>query len=762
MVIPIKNNNDNNIVDARQDYYDHGRIIKDENYTSEFPTTVKPMLATLIDQPFDNKEWVFEIKWDGVRAIFLLHKTRGILELISRNGKSITCRYPEIIEAIKSAILIKKCKESIILDGEIVVLNKKGHPEFQSQQRRMNIDYIKDIKKLSYEMPATYYLFDILYLDGKDLQSLSFLERRENLSDIIQINDRIRISDFVEEYGIGTFQRIKNMNLEGIVAKKKYGKYIQGIRSADWLKIKNIQTQDCVVIGYTRGEGNREGYFGSLILAIYDEDQGRKELKFVGHTGSGFDFGQLDEIYDKLQEMKIEKSPVKFMPYTNREPVWIRPELVAEVKFGGWTKEKIMRSSIFLRFREDKRPEECVMEKEKHTEQAIVPPPYRHSMFNTTTRTSIVTARRRQVNNNNNNDDDTEFKRRSKNFLSNLDKVYWPKTLEHPEQTKGDLIEYYDKVSDYILPYLKDRPLSLSRYPDGIAGKHFFHKNWGDKEKPDFVNTVQVYSKSTSNINKHLVCNNKDALLWIANLGCIEMHPWHSRIKDYTACKDIAGDYSSPPPADVLLDEERCGLNYPDFIVFDLDPYIYAEKKGKREEQEENNGVIEEEQQQQQPQYNINSFKATVEVAYNLKDLLDMLTIKSYVKTSGKTGLHIFVPINNRYSFDQTRNFAETIGKMLVRRYPQKVTMEWDTHKRKGKIFFDHNQNSIGKTIASVFSVRPTISATVSMPIKWEELESILPTDFTILNAFEAIKKSEDVWKHILEKKQDLDKIFGK
>jgi bifunctional non-homologous end joining protein LigD len=703
------------------------------------------MLATLIDKPFDNKEWVFEVKWDGVRAILFLHKTKGILKIVSRNGKTITHRYPEIIEAVKSSSAIINCKESIILDGEIVVLNKEGQPDFQSHQRRMNVDSIKDIEKLSHKMPATYYLFDILYIDGRNLQSLSFLERRKNLSNVIiqANNNRIRISDFVEEHGIDIFQRIKNINLEGIVAKKKYSKYIQGIRSADWLKIKNIKSQDCVVIGYTRGEGNRQGYFGSLLLAIYDVQ--KKELRFAGHSGSGFDFGQINEIYSKLQQMEIEECPAKFIPYTNREPVWIRPELVAEVKFSGWTKEKIMRSPIFLRFREDKSPEECVMEKESHMEHVIVSQQRHHqsSIANTTT-TSPVTTRATISPTNN-----TGFKRRNKNFLSNLDKVYWPKTSEHPEQTKGDLIEYYDKVSDYILPHLKDRPLSLSRYPDGITGKHFFHKNWEDKEKPEFINTVQVYSKSTGNINNHLVCNNKDALLWIANLGCIEMHPWHSTIKDYTACKDSATDYSSysSPAAVDILNEEKCGLNYPDFIVFDLDPYIYSGKK-KGEEAE--------------PAYNINSFKATVEVAYNLKDLLDILTINSYVKTSGKTGLHIFVPINNRYSFDQTRRFAETIGKMLVRRYPQKVTMEWNTHKRKGKIFFDHNQNSISKTIASVFSVRPTISATVSMPIRWEELESILPTDFTILNAFEAIKKSEDAWKHILEKRQDLDKIFGK
>jgi bifunctional non-homologous end joining protein LigD len=708
------------------------------------------MLATLIDKPFDNKEWVFEVKWDGVRAILFLHKTKGISKIVSRNGKTITHRYPEIIEAVKSSsAIIINCKESIILDGEIVVLNKEGRPDFQSHQRRMNVDSIKDVEKLSHKMPATYYLFDILYIDGRNLQSLSFLERRKSLSDVIvqtmknNNNNRIRISDFVDERGIDIFQRIKSMDLEGIIAKNKYSKYIQGARSTNWLKIKNIKSQDCVVIGYTRGEGNRQRYFGSLLLAIYDIQE--KELRFAGHTGSGFDFGQLNEIYSKFQQMKIERCPAKYISYTNREPVWIRPELVAEIKFSGWTKEKIMRSPIFLRFRDDKRPEECIMEKESNTEQVIVSQQRHHqsSITNTTT-TSLVTTRATMSPTNN-----IDFKRSRINFLSNLDKVYWPKTSEHPELTKADLIEYYNRVSDYVLYYLKDRPLSLSRYPEGITGKHFFHKNWGDKEKPEFVNTVQVYSKSTGNINDHLVCNNKDALLWIANLGCIEMHPWHSRIKDYTACKDIAEGYSSsysPPTAVNILNEEKCGLNYPDFIVFDLDPYIYS-----GEEKEEG-----------EPAYNINSFKAAVEVAYNLKDLLDMLTINSYVKTSGKTGLHIFVPINNRYSFDQTRRFAETIGKMLVRRYPQKVTMEWDTDKRKGKVFFDHNQNSIGKTIASVFSVRPTISATVSMPIKWEELQSILPTDFTILNAFEEIKKSEDAWKHILEKKQDLEKIFGK
>ena len=282
------------------------------------------------------------------------------------------------------------------------------------------------------------------------------------------------------------------------------------------------------------------------------------------------------------------------------------------------------------------------------------------------------------------------------------------------------------------MPYLKDRPLSLSRYPDGIKGKHFYHKNW-DKEKPDFVQTVKVYSKSKGGIVNYIVCNNKDTLLWLANLGCIEMHPWYSRVSDSDACKN------NP------VDEEKCDLNTPDFIVFDLDPYIYSgkEKRGEKE-----------------PEYNVRAFKATVDVAYDIKDLLDKLKIRSYVKTSGKTGLHIFVPVVLSYTYEQTRAFAETIGKILCARHPKKITMDWNITKRVGKVFFDHNQNAMGKTIASIFSARPTNSATISMPVTWKDLSSIYPTDFTILNAFDIVKKSCDPWKEILQRKQDISKIL--
>ena len=679
----------------------------------EFPARVKPMLSTLVDKPFNNKDWVFEVKWDGVRSILFLHKKKGILDMQSRNGKSITHRYPELVKSLSfstpssSSSSVINCKESVVLDGEIVVLDKKkGIPSFQSHQRRMNVDYIKEIENLSKEIPATYYFFDILYLDGINLQGLPFLERRKILSDVIaKENARIKISHFIEENGKEVFDKTKSMGLEGLVAKHKSSVYKQGIRSRDWLKIKHIKTQDCVVIGYTRGEGNRESYFGSLLLAIYDPNTDK--LRFVGHTGSGFDFVQLDKVYTRLKAMKVEKCPIDYVPYTNRDPTWIRPELVAEVKFSDWTDEKILRAPIFLRFREDKAPKDCLIEGERPTEKVLEKPVKEGNFL------------REQA------DNDSAY---SPSF-SNLDKVFWNKTPTHPQLTKRDLIRYYDSISSYILPYLKDRPLSLSRYPDGIKGKSFYHKNWDQENKPEFVQTAKIYSESREgNIINYIVCNNKETLLWVANLGCIEMHPWYSRINNFDLCQE----------RDDILYEEKCGLNFPDFIVFDLDPYVYSG-----------------------PEYNHKGFKAAVEVAYLLRDLFDDLRIESFIKTSGKTGLHIFVPIDNLYTYEQTRAFAEVVGKILLRRYPEKITMEWDTTKRKGKVFFDHNQNARGKTIASIFSARPTESATVSMPIRWDILSSVLPTDYTILNVPEILnRKSANPWDSILGKKQNLNRIL--
>jgi len=367
-----------------------------------------------------------------------------------------------------------------------VVLNKKGTPDFQRHQKRMNVISSDDIKKFSRESPATFYLFDILYLNGKNIESMQFIDRREVLASLVnKESKRIRISDYIEDAGIALFENVKKMGLEGIVAKSKSGKYLEGIRSPSWLKIKVKITQDCVIVGYTKGEGNREDYFGSLILAVYTENK----LTFVGHCGSGFDTTQLEDFYKQMQKIRIEKPAIDNIPYVNHKPVWIKPNLVVEVKFSEWTQDKIMRAPIFVRLRDDKNPKECFMELPKSLKKVI-----------------------------------STIKSNSKPLepipFTNLKKKFWPRTSEHLELTKGDLIEYYRRVSRHILPHLQDRPLSLSRYPDGISGKSFYHKNWS-QNKPDYVTTVRLASESKNDFINYVICNNQETLLWLANLGCI-------------------------------------------------------------------------------------------------------------------------------------------------------------------------------------------------------------------------------------------------
>lgn len=319
---------------------------------------------------------------------------------------------------------------------------------------------------------------------------------------------------------------------------------MEGTRSSSWLKIKVKITQDCIVVGYTKGEGNREDYFGSLILAVYSEDK----LTFVGHCGSGFDTSQLKDFYSQMKKITIEKSSLDNIPYVNHTPIWIKPKLVVEVRFSEWTKDQIMRAPIFVRLRNDKNPKECFIELPRSSKKII-------SAIKLNSEPSKPQS------------------------FTNMKKKFWPRTSEHPELTKGDLIEYYRRIRPHILPHLHDRPLSLSRYPDGILGKSFYHKNWS-QSKPDYVKTIKIPSESKNDFINYLICNNQETLLWLANLGCIEMHPWYSRIiTDKTQKIDLSS------------------LDFPDFIVFDLDPYFYSgnEKKG------------------EEPEFNIKGFKATTE-----------------------------------------------------------------------------------------------------------------------------------------------------
>jgi bifunctional non-homologous end joining protein LigD len=693
--------------------------------TQQLSSKVRPMLAYPVDKAFDSKYWAFEVKWDGVRAISYVKK--GTVLIQSRNGNNITQKYPEISNVLER---LSTNIRSAVFDGEIVVLDEKGLPDFQGHQRRMHVNDEQEIETLSKEIPTIYYLFDILYLDGNDLRTQPYLSRREILAQVMDAGpgDLLKISDYVEEHGREMLKHTINFNLEGIVAKRKSSHYHEGVRSKEWLKIKNIRTQDCVVVGYTEGEGNRRNAFGSLLLAVYDTED--KSYQFVGHVGSGFDHQAVRDIYSMLRDIRAESMPIKTLPYKNRRTTWVKPVLVAEVKFTQWTLEGIMRAPIFLRFRSDKSPQECVLEADQPVPTETI---LKSAATNDESQTENSISEDNQTNTTTATDSiKTNTTARTKLEFSNLDKVYWPAINGQKPITKGDLISYYESISELILPHLRDRPLSLSRYPNGIYGKSFYHKDW-DQSKPSYVKTAKVYSEHRNAAINYLVCNNFQSLLWIANLGAIEMHPWYSRIKDFEHCKTSR-----------LLYEEKCGLNFPDFVVLDLDPYIYSGKERAGGE----------------PEYNLRGFRAAAEVAFDLKDVLDQLDTASYVKSSGKTGLHIYIPTIPKFSYDQTRSFAETMGKILMSKIPNKITMEWSTAKRKGKVFFDYNQNSRGKTIASVWSVRPTPLATVSVPIEWDQLDNFNFRDFTLITVPNIFKSRRDPWRSVLEEKQDLSKIM--
>lgn len=683
---------------------------KEKNNT-EAVHKIRPMLAYPFEKAFDSEDWVFEIKWDGVRAI--VYQDKNKITIQSRNGNDITRLYPEIVIAIKKSL---RGSRSTILDGEIVVLNEKGIPDFHTHQHRMHIQNPHEIMSLSVKNPATYYVFDILKENGKNVENLGFLQRRKILSSILKVNGTIRISEYIEKKGTQILASSKELNLEGIVAKHKQSVYKEGIRSRDWLKIKNTKTQDCVVIGYSRGLGSRVSHFGSLVLAVYSTEE--KKLIFAGHAGTGFNDRALEEIYFKIKPLETNSKPIDRIPYLNRQTKWLKPVLVAEVKFDDWTRDGILRAPVFLRLRDDKKPEDCIIEADKPisnlSEVGNEPKSTKQE------KGSTKTSQKDKSNG------------ISRVAVTNPDKVYWKATRQHPAYIKKDLIDYYDKIGDVIFPHLEDRPLSLSRYPNGIYGKSFYQKDW-DQKKPEFVSTAKIHSEHRRDSIKYIICNNKETILWVANLGCIEMHPWYSRIKDFKSCSSSAKLY-----------EEKCGLNFPDFIVFDLDPYIYSGKEKKDEE----------------PQYNIAGFKATVDIAHELRDIFRDLKINSYIKTSGKSGLHIYVPISNIYSYEQTKNFSETIANIMLSRFPKKITLEWNTSKRKGKVFFDYNQNARGKTIASAYSVRPTADATVSMPVEWKKIDEILPTDFTIRNVPDVIKHA-DPWRKMLSDKQDIGKLLS-
>ncbi len=673
-----------------------------------FPATTAPMLAHLAERPFASPEWIFEPKLDGYRIIAQIKN--GKVSLVSRNGTDVTGKYDVLVPGLS-----RQPASELVLDGEVIAMDERGRQCFQCLQ-----NYLRSLQvsPASYAEPVAliYYVFDILYLDGYDLRDTPLRHRKGLLQGILRSTEQVRLVDYFEADGETVYQAALKSGLEGVVAKYIESRYEAGKRSRNWLKIKSALSDDFVICGYTAGEGARSDTFGALVLGYFDD---KGEMKFAGHVGTGFDEAGLVEMKKRLDELRTEGCPFSETPPLNAPATWVRPELVAEVKFTEWTEEGRLRIPVFLRLRQDKPAAGA-----RKTE-IIIPPGAPEPDAAQTLEKALRDLQKP-------GDGFAIHVEGHRILLTNMDKALWPAAGASPQITKRHLLTYLAGASPYLLPHLKDRPLTLNRYPGGIHGEHFYQKHWGNPI-PEFVHSVSIRSSEAESSGEYLICNNLPTILWLGQIANLEFHTWFSRISPEPDMRKGSHD------ADHLLD-------YPDFIVFDLDPYLYSGKEPAGAE----------------PELNREAFAKVCEVALHLKEVLDELSLASFVKTSGRTGLHIHVPIVRSLNYKAARSAAETIGKYLQQRHPVDITMDWAVEKRSGKVFIDYSQNVRGKTLACAYSPRPAPEAPVSTPLRWNELGAVYPTDFTILNLPARLARTGDLWAGVLTEKRDLRTLLDK
>jgi bifunctional non-homologous end joining protein LigD len=606
-----------------------------------------PMLATLAEDVPKGDNWLFEVKWDGYRA--LAYVRGGEVKLVSRNGNDLTQRFSAIARAIAQAVKTPDC----VLDGEVCALDEQGRSSFSAMQQGAP------------GTPLVYYAFDVLEIEGETLVDLPLVERRKRLEKLLDRRNRTVVISEAFDDGEALLEAAREQHLEGVIAKRRDSRYAVGRRTRDWLKIKTHGRQEFLIAGYTRGQGRREGRFGSLVLAV----RRGGELVYVGNCGTGFKDRDIDELLEKLRPLERKTAPFEVVPKMPKvrkgDVVWVEPKLVCEVEFAEWTHDGRLRAPSFQGLREDKNPEDVRREE---------PLP------------DVIKRGRRVLK------------------LSNLDKLFWPEE----GITKGDLLSYYRAIAAVLVPHLKDRPFTMKRYPDGWQGKHFFQKD-APTHMPSWIPTRAFRSTSRESREKRTIryplVNDELALLWMVNMGCIDMNVWYSRVDK---------------PA------------RPDFVLFDLDPSADA------------------------------GFPETIEVALLVKQVLDALELESYAKTSGADGMHILVPIARRHTYNDTREFAEIVAGTLARTHRGLVTTEWSKAKRRG-VLIDSNQNGEGKTIASVYSVRPKEGAPVSTPLRWDEVnEKLNPAIYTMDVVLARVEQHGDLFEGVLASKQSLTRALKK
>jgi bifunctional non-homologous end joining protein LigD len=660
------------------------------------PETLAPMHAELGDAPFNHADWMWEPKLDGYRALAFI--SEGAVTLRSRRGLELADDFPRL-----TAELGKQAVNSMVLDGEIVAFDAAGKPSFNAMQNRAQ--------------QVVFYCFDLLYFAGVDLRKSPYLDRRRYLAQCLLPSPLVQLVHASED-GVALHAAALASGMEGVVGKRKDSRYEAGRRSAAWLKVKATNSADFVVGGYTTGKGSRAP-LGALLVGYWDGGR----LRYASHVGSGFDEAALAQVQARLDPLRRTANPFAEKPELNAPTQWVEPEVVAEVKFQNWTDDGHLRAPVFLRLRDDIDPKE--VRRSGHAAAA----PSAGTEIDQVVRqledkkaSFTITVGEHQIR------------------LTHLDRVYWPAdpALKQPALTKRDLLRYFAQVSPFMLPHLADRPLTMIRMPDGIHGQRFYQKHW-EQERPPFVEMITVFSGHKDESHEYLLCNNLPTLLWLAQSGTLEFHVWHSRAKTAADAITAQTDYASSLEA-----LESSVLNYPDYVVFDIDPYIYSGKEAPGDE----------------PELNTAAFEKGKEVAFWLRELLQSMSLEAIVKTSGKTGLHVFVPIRRSIDFDAAREVSEIVGRHLMRQHVKDITLEWSVPKRTGKIFMDYNMNVRGKTLNVAYSPRGAPGAPVSMPLTWEELAGAHPLDFRLTNAAQRVAETGDRWREALTRKQSLERAL--
>ncbi|MBV9302080.1 MAG: DNA ligase D [Acidobacteriaceae bacterium] len=621
---------------------------------SPIPTNLEPMMATAVTKVPPGSQWIYEIKWDGVRALCLVKN--GDLEIHSRRGKRSEKQYPEL-----QALVNQVNAKTAWLDGEICVLDEQGRARFELIQPRISAN-LNAVPRLAQTTPVTLFLFDVLYVDGYDLRKVPLEERKRLLESLATPNEQIRISGAFETGGEQMFDAARAMGLEGIVAKDRRSVY-ESRRSTCWLKLKVLNEQEFVICGFTKGE--RE-YFGSLVLGVRDDGK----LRHVGQVGTGFDQKLMKIIHKRLEPLITKTCPFEKKP-NMKDVTWVRPEVVCQVRFLEWTQDNILRAPVFVGLREDKPADEVVQE----TAAEGLTPERRNDLDLTGREVTATVAGHRLK-------------------FTNLDKVFFPKD----GWKKRDLIQFYDRVAPWLLPHLKDRPLSLKRYPNGIKKEYFFQKD-APSHFPEWMRCEPI--QESSKANHYVIADSRATLLYLANLGCIDQNPWMSRMGS---------------------------LEHPDWMLLDFDPVD-------------------------------TSFDQIIEAMLLVREVLVGVGLKGYPKTTGGDGMHIYVPLESVYTYEQVRSFAELLSHLALEREPNLFTTPRSVEKRKkGRVYFDYLQIGMSKTIAAPYVVRAHDGAPVATPLHWDEVkQGLSPTDFRIDNTIERFERVGDLFAPVLEGGQRLE-----